>query len=48
MSCQSALQPPTKTSLVLPLGALARQRCLPYHVFVIKVDPMYQKVKSKP
>lgn len=36
-------QPPTRTSWVLPLGALARQRCLPCQVFVIKVDPVHQK-----
>lgn len=38
MSWQSALQPSTRTSSVLPLGALARQRCLPCQVFVIKAD----------
>lgn len=32
----------------MPLGALARQRCRPCQVFVIKVDPMYQRVESKP
>lgn len=36
-------QPPTRTSWVWPLGALARQRCLPCQVFVIKVDPLHQK-----
>lgn len=39
---------PTRGCLVLPLGVLAGQRCLPCQVFVIKVDPMYQKVESKP